>query len=170
MIVASVAALLLSLFGAAAVTAPAYAAATCSSYSCTGHDPQTRYPGCKANTTHGSTTASYGGIVVVTAWNYYSVPCNANWAQGQLTPGAVSRGYKMQVQIATDPPNGVHEAMCYPGPSDTGQTIENCTSPLYGGSLPAYTDMVMGTNLTFATVSVFDPSGTTVLVRAKVNL
>lgn len=171
MFVTLVAALLLGLCGAVAVQAPANAAgATCSGYSCVGHDPQTTYSGCLNSTTHGTATASYGGIQVVTAWNYYSNDCNANWARGQLTSAAVSRGYQMQVQIGTSDTNGYWEAMCYPGPSDTGKAREDCYDYKYGGSLAAYTDMVNGTNLTKATISVFDPTGQVVLARATVNL
>lgn len=170
-LVTIIAALLLSMGIAVVVQAPANASgATCSGYGCVGYDPGNRFPGCTDSTTQGEATGWYGGIQVVTAWNRYSYTCNANWARGQLTAAAVARGYLMQVQIGTWDTNGNWEAMCYPGPSNTGQLQENCYNYLYGGSAPAYTDMVNGTNLTYATISVFDPTGQTVLVRAKVNL
>jgi hypothetical protein len=52
---------------------------------------------------------------------------------------------------------GEFEFMCYPGPSNTGRLLETCTGH-YPGVLPAYTDMVDGTNLTWANAYVYHGS------------
>jgi hypothetical protein len=162
-------ALLLSTLGVVAVQSPA-SAAVCSGRSCAGDDPV--MTGCADNPNSlvsGTRAVTYGGIQVATVWNYYTSTCTANWARGQLTQQAYDRGYQMQVQIGTTDSSGNPEATCFPGPSDTGRLIEDCYSFLYHGTAAAYTDMVDGTNVTTATVSVYDANGTW-LARAHVNL
>jgi hypothetical protein len=100
-----------------------------------------------------------GNTQVATLWNRYSSNCNANWARVQLTSAGLSAGDSFIVSIQTTDSKGAGEFMCFPGPSNTGQMIEDCSEIQYGGSLPAYTDMVDGTNLTTATLYVYDSSG-----------
>jgi hypothetical protein len=47
-----------------------------------------------------------------------------------------------------------------PGPSNTGALMEEWyTNVFYSGSASAYSDMVDGTNLTWASVSVYNRNG-----------
>jgi hypothetical protein len=133
----------------AAVTTGAQPAITrtCHGYSCHGHDP-VRYR-CSVSST--TSTSDH----LVTLWNRYSFNCNANWGRARLKPVALLLGDRMQVFISTTDSKGKFESMCYPGPSDTGHIEEDCTGA-YRGSLPAYTDMVDGTNVAWATVLVYN--------------
>jgi hypothetical protein len=132
----------------AAVTTRAQPAIThtCHGYACHGHDPVKYH--CSVWTT--TSTSDH----LVTLWNRYSLNCNTNWARAKLSTVALLLGDSMQVLISTTDSKGKFEAMCYPGPSDTGHQEEDCTRT-YRGSLPAYTDMVDGTDLTWATVLVY---------------
>ena len=49
--------------------------------------------------------------------------------------------------------------MCYPGPSNTGQLIEDCSGAMLHATGFWYTDMVDGTNVTGAAVNVYDTHG-----------
>jgi len=135
----------------AAVTTPARPASTqtCHGFTCHGRDPLTYH--CSIWTT---TSAS---DKLVTLWNRYSLNCNTNWARAKLSPLALVLGDSMEVKITTVDSKGKFEFMCYPGPSNTGRLLETCTGH-YRGVLPAYTDMVDGTNLTWANAYVYHGS------------
>jgi hypothetical protein len=127
------------------------AASTCSGSTCVGRDPVTY--GCAATSTK-TATAFIGSDAVATVWNRYSLGCNANWARGQLTALGVSRHYTIQVRVWVNAP---YQSMCFPGPSNTGSSQENCYPlPGYGGSSMVYTDMVDGSYKTYAAVNVYD--------------
>jgi hypothetical protein len=143
----------LSLGTATVPTSSASAAGGCSDIGCAGHDPISY--GCAVT----STTSQTG--TWATVWNRYSYGCKANWARAQLTAAAVNAGYTMWVEI--DAPNTAEgeEHMCwpnYPSQDNQGDPYEFCNPALgpYGGSSVVYTDMVDGTNITYALVTVFD--------------
>ena len=141
-------AFLLGLLGMGVSATPA-SAATCSGYSCAGHDPVNA--GCSASSTK-TTTGTYA-----TVWNRYSSGCNANWARAQLTSAAFNAGDSMLIVVTTTDSRSQSESMCYPGPSDTGQLNEYCYSgQYYSGSSAAYTDMVDGTHVAQAFAYVYD--------------
>jgi hypothetical protein len=78
----------------------------------------------------------------------------------QLTSAAVSAGDSLRVSITTVDSKGNSEFMCYPGLSNTGALEEDCLPPIsYHGSNIIYTDMVDGTNLTYAAAYVLDSTG-----------
>jgi hypothetical protein len=131
---------------------PASAATGCHATGCAGHDP----------TTHGCTATSWTTTsgALATIWNRYSAGCDANWARGQLTAAALNAGDKMYLEIGTKDSAGHYEDICWPGASnDQGGGFEACSGSLYGGSAIAYSDMVDGTDMTYATVTVFNSSG-----------
>lgn len=150
---ATAAAILLSL-GLMVVNAPsARAASACYATSCAGYDPISY--GCAVT----STTTHVGALATV--WNRYSYGCRANWARAQLTTAAVNAGYKMWVEVQAPITAEGEEYMCwpnYPSQNNQGFSFEFCNPALgpYGGSSIVYTDMVDGTNTTYATVTVFD--------------
>src|SRR5450756_728184 len=72
-----------------------------------------------------------------------------------LSPAAYAAGDKITMIIRTTDSHKNLEDMCYPGPSNTGQLYECGSSAFYRGTAPAYTDMVDGTNETFAVVDVY---------------
>ena len=135
--------------------APLASAAPCWGVSCHGYDPATT--GCNQY----YSTQNTNPEALATVVNWYSTGCNANWAQAWLSPSALAAGDKMLVSIETlDSQNPQQiEYECYPGPSNTGQNEHCNANALYGGSEAAYTDMVDGTNMTGATVFVYDSAG-----------
>lgn len=138
----------------------ASASLSCKAYSCHGRDPSKNYYNCVASvgSTKSATAYNSRGVALATVKNIYSYGCVANWAQGQLTQAGLNAGDVIFVDIYTTDSQGHYEYMCIPGPSNTGNLKENC-SGFYGGSQLLYTDMVDGTNVTTAEVSVW-PSGT----------
>ena len=102
--------------------------ATCSGTGCIGRDPVTY--NCSISASKQVNDPS------VTVWIRSSAGCAAKWGRAQLTGTALSNGWTMEVAVFNSA-----DFMCYPGPSNTGDPNEYCTGT-YGGSLPAYTDMV----------------------------
>ena len=139
-------------------------AAGCYAASCSGWDPVGK--GCTAT----STTTGSGTWGTVT--NRYAAGCRANWVRGQLSAAAVNAGYKMWLNIQTTDSAGRNVYMCWPtgGVSNHGNTYESCygASPV-GGSGVIYSDMVDGTNITYADMLVFDASGTTLVAEYRAN-
>jgi Protein of unknown function (DUF2690) len=149
---------------AATAQAATAQASPCSGYSCHGHDPVAW--GCDKYQL--TSTETDGALATVVNW--YSTGCNANWAQAWLSPAAIAAGDKMTADIEAIDTQGNEEIMCYPGPGDTGNLMELCyDGGYYSGSAPAYTDMVDGTNLTYAAVYVWDSSGNNLLAEYKAN-
>lgn len=145
-------------------TAVPAAAASCSGYSCHGHDPSVY--GCSATSTTTANAFDSDNAIVAVIQNRYSSGCNANWARGWLTSTGVARGYKIYVEIDTTDSKGSTESLCYPGPSNTGNLIEDCSGWPSGGAggstTPVFSDMSDGTNVTRAWVHVFScPAGCT---------
>jgi len=136
--------------------APA-AAAGCWGAACAGHDPVLY--GCSVSSTT-TQTGSISGVQVVTVWNRYAANCNANWARAQLTTAAINAGYTMKV--FADTTVAPLQSMCFPGPSNTGQSTEACTGSYGGGSI-VYTDMVDGTHWVIASASIFSATGVPLL-------
>jgi hypothetical protein len=147
-------------------SAPKASAAPCYGLSCAGYDPSTT--GCNQ---YYSTSKQAGGTWA-TVVNWYSTGCNANWAQAWLSSAAIARGYTMRVEITTMDSNkpSQHELMCYPSNlSNSGQKTEYCPpGDFYSGTGPAYTDMVDGTNVTTATVYVFDALGVGMIAQYSI--
>jgi hypothetical protein len=146
--------------GLSVVSAQPASAAGCYSYSCVGHDPQVY--GCSWDTWVRNYAHDSSGTTVATITNWYSYNCHTNWGAASLTAAALNAGHTMYVEVTTVDTHGVREFMCYPGPSDTGQTWEGCTNyPYsgYGGPYLAWTDMVEGTNVTQAAVIVQTSGG-----------
>jgi len=152
---------MLSLLGVGVSAAPASAAPGCYGYSCHGYDLY--HFGCSYTSTTAANAFS-GNTKLATVYNRYSAGCNSNWAEAILTPAAISAGDKMAISIQVDlDSKGTYEWMQYPGPSNTGSLTESWyTNHFYGGSASAYTDMVDGTNLTWASVSVYDRNGVSI--------
>lgn len=143
--------------GITAIATPV-SAAGCYGYSCHGFDPIAR--SCPVS----STTVTYGAYATV--WNRYSNVCKANWAKAQLTPTAIGRGYQWLVYVWTVDSRGLSEQACEPTPDgNLGYLNERCAGPInpawsgYGSSW--YTDMVDGTNVTTATVAIYQPATAT---------
>jgi hypothetical protein len=136
----------------------------CYAASCSGWDPVAK--GCSAT----STTTGSGTWGTVS--NRYSAGCRANWVRGQLSAAAVNAGYKMWLSIETTDSSGSDVFMCWPtgGISNHGYTWEPCygAGPV-GGSAAIYSDMVDGTNITYADMLVFDSSGTNVIAEYRAN-
>ena len=101
---------------------------------------------------------SYNGTRVATLYNRYSHYCNANWGRAQLTTAGYDAHDSFLVEISTTDSLNKSEIMCFPGPSNTGGTMEGCTGT-YAGNQAAYCDMVDGTHVTSAFIQVFDSSG-----------
>ena len=142
---------------------PASASPTCYGYSCHGHDPNVY--GC---TVSSETFAYYysGRTLMATLTNKYSIKCDANWVQGQLSADAVSLGWNFAIAITTTDSKGTGEVMCWGGPgsyNNTGQLGEPCVNlgPVYNDSStnPAWTDMVDGTNYTKGGMALEDANG-----------
>jgi hypothetical protein len=134
--------------------APAASAAPCYGYSCRGYDPSTM--GC--NNYYSTSKTNSGPLATIVNW--YSTGCNANWAQAWLSSSALAAGDTMFVEIYTHDsqnPSQVEDE-CYPGTFSNSGNNEWCTGH-YGGSAPAYTDMVDGTNTTYSSVVVYDSTG-----------
>ena len=144
---------------------PAQASTSCYGYSCHGHDPVTY--GC--STTNSSPPAyvvDSSGTTLATVWDDWSYGCKANWANAVLSPAAINAGDVLFVEIKTKDSQNQNEWMCYPGlENDSGKLTEGCAYGAYpgepgigyGGSAGAYTDMVDGTNKTYADVTVYAP-------------
>jgi hypothetical protein len=149
---------MLSLLGVGVSTAPASAASGCYGYTCHGYDLY--HFGCSYTSTTAANAFS-GNTKLATVYNRYSAGCNSNWAEAILTPAAISAGDKMAIEVSTDRDSeGTSEWMDYPGPSNTGAPTESWyPNDFYSGSASVYTDMVDGTNLTYASVSVYDRNG-----------
>jgi hypothetical protein len=139
--------------GFAVLSAGSASAASCSGYSCHGHDPVVY--GCSASSTT-TANAKVNGTVVATVQNRYAGNCNANWVRGQLTQAGVNDHYWIVVDIYTTDSHGTNEYMCYPGPNNTGNLNEYCSGSTYGGNTQfIYSDMVDGTNTATARVFVY---------------
>jgi hypothetical protein len=149
----------------AAPAAPASASLTCKGLSCHGHDPNVY--GCVVSSQKFAYYYS-GSTFMATLTNKYSIKCNANWSQAQLSPYAKSLGWNYLVGISTTDSAGGFESMCWnnePGsPNNTGNPVEGC--PLGNGppfpdniSVPAWTDMVDGTNVTISVMEIYDAYG-----------
>lgn len=171
----------LALSATAAVIAPVVAgtpahAASCSGENCVGIDPNAA--GCSTTST---TSAIFQvGSAIATIENHYSQACNTNWAVAYENSAAQSAGYRLAISIDTswhinangDPNYGRYQETCYPNPTgilvNTNLTThfdqyENCSGS-YGGATgwPTWTDMINGQYWTFATMNVYNSSGTLV--------
>ena len=146
------------------VVIPGPAFAACSGYSCHGLDPTAQ--ACGVTSTAGPVYAVTNGVTYATLWNRYSFGCNANWARAQLSAASVSAGYRLYAYVYTSDSRGSFEYMCWPGiPNNACALSESCAgfpNAGYGGSSVVYTDMVDGTNVTYANVIVLDTAGHTV--------
>jgi hypothetical protein len=149
---------MLSLLGVGVSAAPASAAPGCYGYSCHGYDLY--HFGCSYTSTTAANAFS-GNTKLATVYNRYSAGCNSNWAEAILTPAAINAGDKMAISVSTDRDSmGTSEEMDAPGPSNTGALMEGWyANVFYSGSASAYSDMVDGTNLTWASVAVYDRNG-----------
>lgn len=133
-----------------AVPANAAPALSCSGFSCHGHDPVLY--GCSVLSTK---TVSDG---LMTLQNRFSGNCDANWARAELSAVALGAHDSLEVAITTKDSHGQTETMCFPGPSNTGNLVENCNGSFRGSGF-AFTDMVDGTNLTTAEAIVLNSGG-----------
>jgi hypothetical protein len=154
----TLAALVLTLGAAVVMAAPA-SAAGCSGVTCIGHDPDVE--GC-ASSSITSAAAYSGSTKLANLWNKFSAACDANWSSAQLTSAAINSGDRLFVEITTIDRNGNEDFMCYPGPDNTGNTLESCWGyPNYGYCCAGYpyTDMVDGYRVTQSEVDVMDADG-----------
>ncbi|MFJ5520921.1 DUF2690 domain-containing protein [Streptomyces griseoluteus] len=148
-------------FGLFTSANPASATVTsCNGSSCVGHDPRTF--GCPVTST---TTATYNsGAATVTLYNRYSSTCNSNWAEAVENPAAQQAGWGVDLSIfamtSNQPNASALQKSCFPGPSNTGSSWEECNGAEYYGTSgwPAWTDMVDGHYYTWALLSVWDAS------------
>jgi hypothetical protein len=137
------------------ISAAPASAAGCYAGTCQGHDPSAY--GCSTDSITGPVYVYSGSTRLATLYNRYSIGCKANWATAQLTSAAISAGDRIYVSIKTTV--GTLEFMCYPGPSNTGNRLEDCSGfpdNGYNGPYQAYTDMVDGTYWTVAVVCVYN--------------
>jgi hypothetical protein len=142
--------------GLSAASVPAARASTCYGFSCHGHDPIAY--GCPVS----STVTTYG--VLATVWNRYSAVCKANWVRAQLTPAAIAAGDQWMIEISTIDSKGYSEDMCeWTSQDNLGYIDEQCSSLLSpadsGYASTWYSDMVDGTNITTASVIIYQPTG-----------
>ena len=140
--------------------APARAGTVCDGSSCAGLD----WTGiCSDTSDTPSVLAKVNDPLdprtVAVVQNHYSGDCHANWAWAALTQAGYDDGDTMVVIIEGIDRQGHLESMCYPGPSNTGAPNEYCYANAYRGTLPAYTDMIDGINVTQAFVYVYDLNG-----------
>jgi hypothetical protein len=100
------------------------------------------------------------GQTVATITNWWSDSCHTNWAAASLTSYGLSQRYRFFVSIHGVDGHGVDHLYCYPSElDDSGQQYEGCKGQYaYGGPYLAWTDMVEGTNITDARVTVMDPT------------
>lgn len=140
-----------------ATPAPAHAAVGgCFASGCTGLDPYNLNCGGRGGDAQTNFVSTKGDFL----FNDYSPSCQANWAEGTLSQEQVSAGYSMYVYISTTDSNGQSESMCSPTPGGGG-LHEYCTDTPYKG-IDAWTDMVDGTNTTYAGMTVYDANGNVV--------
>ncbi len=133
-------------------------ASSCSGWSCHGHDPSIY--GCSATSTGQADVKDSDGAVVATLQNRYSSGCNANWARAWLTQTGLSRGYMFQTWITTTDSQGHSESMCFPSSlNNSGQLTESCSGYYGKDTQVTWTDMVDGTNLTTANITVVNDAG-----------
>lgn len=156
-------AVMLAVSGLAIVAqaAPANASPTCYGINCAGHDPNVY-----SCTVSSQVSKSYYShqTPVVTLTNKYSIKCNANWSQAQLSQYAVNLGWNFMVVTFTN--DGTNEFMCWNGPgspNNTGRSVEDCPPglPPFNDSFtsPAWTDMVYGAHITSSELDVYDAHG-----------
>jgi hypothetical protein len=136
---------------------PAFAAG-CWSYSCVGYAPA-RY-GCSWDTSVTGYAHNASGTTIANVWNWYSNNCHTNWAAASLTAAGLAAGDSLRVWAMTSDTRGNFEYMCGPGPSNIGAN-EPCQG-FYSGPYLLWTDMVEGTNVAVAKLTVFDRSGVAV--------
>jgi hypothetical protein len=154
---------LLEVFGSMAA-APAVAATpqvSCSLYSCVGHDPV--HYGCSGDAT---TSTSWvlqddSGNILATLWKRLSAKCNAYWARAQLTTAAAQAGNSYDILAITNDSRDDLESECFPGPSDTGNLVEDCTNIYFGytGTDVSWSDMVADDNDPQVDILVYDRNG-----------
>lgn len=139
-----------------ATPAPAHAAVGgCFASGCTGLDPYDQVCGGPGGDAEQNFVSTEGDFL----FNYYSPGCQANWAEATLSATQVSAGDSMYVYISTTDSNGQSESMCSPTPNDrSGGLHEYCYDTPYAG-VQAWTDLVDGTNVTFAGMIVYDANG-----------
>ena len=105
----------------------------------------------------------YQGQLVGYFSSVYSNTCNTNWDQAELTPDAVSQGWRVSTQIETTDSNGQYETARYPvfqeDPTFQGPIPVHLFS--YGGETgwPTVSDMVDGTRQTHSTFYLYDKNG-----------
>lgn len=146
--------ILLLTFAGVVTTAGSASAATCYGTSCHGLDPSITQCDQYYSTPN---TTSFDGATLT---NWYSTGCNANWALGYLSAADQNSGYSFQLYIYTTDSTGAYEFMCYPSTdSNSGFYNEPCDDGYYNGSVNAYTDMVDGTNVTYAQLDLYDGNG-----------
>lgn len=143
------------------MTATPANAAACTFSGCAGHDPYVY--GCSATSEVKAYyyTPSPHPALMVTLINYYSYSCKANWSWAQLSPYAVSLGWNFKEEINTY--DGGNQLMCYPGENNTGSWFECGVQGTYGGSSPAWTDMVSGRHIAYADVELYDAYGNNIV-------
>ncbi|WP_157436511.1 hypothetical protein [Actinospica robiniae] len=142
----------------------ASAAAGCSTRGCASYDPYA-----ESCTAASSITKTYtSGAAVATVVNEYSSVCKANWVFAYENTSAQNAGWTLSLSISTTDSSGASESMCGPSPileTDPGSAniIEVCRGT-YGGATgwPMWTDMVDGTNKSYATLKVFSSAGKTI--------
>jgi hypothetical protein len=161
--------------GSIAVSVPAHAA-SCSGENCVGVDPFAA--GC--STTSTTSAIFQNGSAIATIENHYSHGCNTNWAVAYENSAAQNAGYRLAITIDTswhinfngNPNYARYQETCYPNPTgilvNTNLTshfdqYENCSGSYGGaGGWPMWTDMINGQYWTFATMYVYNSSGTLV--------
>jgi hypothetical protein len=133
------------------------AAPSCYAYTCNGHDPSVY----NCSWSHPMRAYAHDGTgqTVVNLTNWWSDSCHTNWAAASLTAYGLSQRYRFYVSIHGVDGRNVDHFYCYPSPlNDSGQQYEGCDGQTnaYGGPYLAWTDMVEGTNVTYAQVVVKD--------------
>ena len=124
--------------------------APCSTTGCYGIDPYASGCGTVETYNHISYvstpfgTGLYGNVWVTYGYltNYYSPWCIANWTIVSLTTTGYNQSVSIQdLQITTTDAKEHNEKMCYPN---------GCGGTYPGPAWPTWTNMVDGTNITYA--------------------
>lgn len=161
-LLATIAVLVTPLAAVTVASATPANAAGCYSTGCHGYDPNVK--SCTVSSQKSLNFYS-GRTVMATLTNKFSIACDSNWAQAQLTQYAVNLGWNFRVYIDTTDSNGQGEAMCYDGLgsySNTGWLVENCFhNPAFQDNWTnaTWTDMVDGTHITYSYLELYDAHG-----------
>ena len=95
-------------------------ATTCSGVGCYEQDPTTMHCLSSVHILPYKMPEYYQGILVGYFSSVYSNTCNSNWNEAELTPYAISQGWRVSTTISTVDSNNQQESISFPPQSMTG--------------------------------------------------